>query len=155
DLNGRTTHPTAQTSDTTGMLYDGDGELLCLAPAVLTAVGGHCPALNAPRAAGTSTWDYDAAGQVTTMTDPGGGVTSYVYDANGNRTGTVDPNGNEVTTAYDKLNRASTVTRGAGTAAASTTAFHYDIALGAGACSAAIAGATYCSTVVDPNGSST
>jgi YD repeat-containing protein len=60
-----------------------------------------------------TTTAYDALGRVTSVTqadpDDAGAqtspVTSYVYDANGNTLSITDPNGNVTTSSYDALNR--------------------------------------------------
>ena len=46
----------------------------------------------------TTTYTYDAFGDLAKTTDPLGHVTTVGYDANRNRTSLIDPNGN--TTGY-------------------------------------------------------
>ena len=49
--------------------------------------------------------DYDTLNQKTDSIDQFGGTTSYTYDANGNLIRTVYPNGTETRSVYDALNR--------------------------------------------------
>lgn len=48
---------------------------------------------------------YDAADRLVRVTDPGGGVATYEYDALGRRTRAVDPKGHATTYEYDALGR--------------------------------------------------
>jgi RHS repeat-associated protein len=48
---------------------------------------------------------YDIAGRPLTVTEPGGAVTTYQYDANGRLTKTIEPGGGEASTAYGPLGR--------------------------------------------------
>ncbi|MFZ2631124.1 MAG: RHS repeat domain-containing protein, partial [Desulfosalsimonadaceae bacterium] len=47
------------------------------------------------------TYAYDAAGHVTSATDPLDHTTTFEYDGWGNRTRSVDPNGLETVYEYD------------------------------------------------------
>ncbi len=61
-------------------------------------------------AAYTSTYAYDAADRLTTVTDPLGHATTTVYDPVGNRTRVTDPNTHATNWAYDADNRLTSVT---------------------------------------------
>jgi RHS repeat-associated protein len=70
----------------------------------------------------TKTIAYNAADQVTSVTDQLGHTTSYTYDADGNLTSVTDPDSNTWTYTYDADNRLTKVTA----PDASTTTFAYD-----------------------------
>ena len=63
-----------------------------------------------------ATYDYNARGQVTRLTDPAGAVTDYGYDATGNLTTVTSPANNDagirpvVTYGHDSLGRVTAVT---------------------------------------------
>ncbi len=67
---------------------------------------------------GTIQQSYDAAGNHTGLTYPGGGKASYTYDAASRMTAATAPGGAETTYAYDKLDRITETTypNGAGEA---------------------------------------
>jgi len=73
---------------------------------------------------------YDAAGNLTSVTDTAGKVTAYSHDANGNVLTSTDPNGNVVTRTYGSKNELLTETRtgsdASGAAVAHTTGYVYD-----------------------------
>lgn len=144
--------PASGTADTTSYVHNAAGQMVCQASANATASGIACPPAGSPRAAGTTTYTLDADGEVTSVTDALGHTTSYAYDADGNRTAVTDAAGNTTTTSYDGLNRTLSVTDGAGGSSPSTTAHAYDQVLGTGACASGVTGATYCTTVTDPDG---
>ena len=58
----------------------------------------------------TTSYTYDANGNVLTMTDPLGAVTSYNYDANGNLLGVEDPTGHTISYTYDGNNQVTSQT---------------------------------------------
>ncbi|MFZ2753193.1 MAG: hypothetical protein WAZ48_07065, partial [Lysobacteraceae bacterium] len=77
----------------------------------------------------TTTTVYDGQGRRITVTDASGRVTAMVYDRKGNLIETTrDPNGLALKTTYswDRDGRQLTVTEGAGSATATTTAYGYD-----------------------------
>jgi YD repeat-containing protein len=78
----------------------------------------------------SSSFTYDAAGNVLTTTDALGAVTSYTYDENGNVLTTTDPLGNVVSRTYGSRNEVLTETRIGADAnspgASHTTRFVYD-----------------------------
>ncbi|HEY2176527.1 MAG TPA: RHS repeat-associated core domain-containing protein, partial [Mycobacteriales bacterium] len=155
DLATVTTHPTSGLNDTTAFVYDRLGRKTCETSPDATAASVQCPLPGDPRVADTSTWTYNADGDVTSVTDPRGKETDYGYDGDGNQTLVTDPIGNVTKTNYDADSRKSTVIAGYGTAYAATTSYHYDIQPGTGACSSSVTGATYCTTSIDPGGQTT
>ncbi|WP_181785163.1 DUF6531 domain-containing protein [Streptomyces phytophilus] len=58
----------------------------------------------------TTTYGYDAAGNLTEVTDPLGNTTETTYNALGRQTSVTNPNGKTTTTAYDSLGRTTKVT---------------------------------------------
>jgi RHS repeat-associated protein len=152
NLASRSASPHPGTTFTTRMMYDADGERTCQVTATANAAGVDCPPPGSPHTPDTITWEYDAVGQLVAVTDPNGQRTAYDYDGNGNRTKTTDPDGNVATTTYDGLDRPTATSRGATATTPSTTHFAHDLAPGTGACGSGVSGATYCSTVTDPNG---
>ncbi len=81
---------------------------------------------------GTTTWNYDALGRPTSITDPFGDTVGYSYDAVGNRTGLTlrqaqddaYPDGKSVSYGYDAGNRLTQVTDWA----QGVTSYNYDAA---------------------------
>jgi RHS repeat-associated protein len=59
----------------------------------------------------TTTYAYNAFGELTSVTDPLSHVTSYTYDADGNRSSMTDPDSNTTNYTYDNANRLTTITR--------------------------------------------
>lgn len=155
DVATTTTHPSSTGSDTTADVYDILGRKVCQASPNATVAGVVCPAAGSPRVADTSTWVYDADGEVTSTTDANAETTGYGYDADGDQTQTTDPLGNLTTTSYDADGRKRLMTAGSRTASAATTSDAYDLAYGIGACSAQVTGATYCTTTTSPVGAVT
>lgn len=155
DIATVTTHPSSGVNDTTAFAYDQLGRKICEASPDATALGVQCAGAGQPRVADTTTWTYNADGNITSLTDPRGKETDYSYDGDGNQTMVTDPIGNVTKTNYDADSRKSTVIAGYGTSAAATTTHRYDIQPATGACSSAVTGATYCTTSIDPGGQTT
>jgi RHS repeat-associated protein len=61
--------------------------------------------------AATTTHGYDAANNLTTVTDPLGNVTSYTYDVRDRRTSATDPLGNTTRWSYDAVGNKLAETR--------------------------------------------
>ena len=55
----------------------------------------------------TTSFTYNANGQITSKTDPSGGQTTFAYNAAGQLTATTDENGNETTFTRDKRGNAT------------------------------------------------
>jgi RHS repeat-associated protein len=72
--------------------------------------------------AATTTYRYDAVGQMLSNTDPKGGVWSYTYDARGRTASMTDPLGNKTSFTYDAAGNKLTETRADG----GITSFEYD-----------------------------
>ena len=155
DVATTTTHPSSSTSNTTSYVYDVLGQEVCEASANATVARVSCPGAGQPRTGDTTTYAYDADGELTSETDPLGNTTTSAYDADGNQTQVTDPLGNVTLTTYDADGRTTQVTTGYGSSVASTTTYAYDIAPGSGACVASVAGATYCTTTTSPTGAVT
>ncbi|MCL4079272.1 DUF6531 domain-containing protein [Coriobacteriia bacterium Es71-Z0120] len=73
-------------------------------------------------AGATTRYSYDAAGRLTSVTDPLGGVSAFTYDAAGNLLSTTDPMGRVARFTYDAAGRVLTATDPAG----GVTRFAYD-----------------------------
>ena len=144
--------PSSGVTDTSQSTYDQDGELVCTVSPDEVAKGVSCPASGTGYVPGTTTNTYNAAGELTSSTNPLGNTTSYTYDLNGNQTSVTDPGGDVTTTTYDADNRVLSTTSGANGSAPSTISYAYDLKPGTGACSSSVAGATYCTTTTDANG---
>jgi YD repeat-containing protein len=69
---------------------------------------------------GVSSYGYDQANRITTVTDANGFVVGYSYDEMGNLTTLTYPDGSAVTYSYDVLNRLTTVTNRQGETATYT-----------------------------------
>ena len=104
--------------------------------------------------ANTTTWVYDADGEVTSATDALGNTVTYAHDGDGRVTSATDPTGAVTTTAYDTDGRPTSVVTGTGPGA-STTSYAYDVSPGSGACSASVSAASYCATSTNPLGAVT
>jgi RHS repeat-associated protein len=110
----------------TAYSYDPDGQKVAETEPGYTAPGTSTPIY------ATTTWVYDALGNVTQVeqpdgqltktqydqlgdvtqvTDPDNGVTDYGYDTNGDRTSTTDPTGAQTQATYDWMGRQITSTR--------------------------------------------
>ncbi|MFZ1881509.1 MAG: DUF6531 domain-containing protein [Gaiellaceae bacterium] len=150
-----TTHPSTGVNNTTAASFDTLGRKVCQASPVATAAGVQCPAAGQPRVANTTTWVYDAVGELVSRTNALGQLSSYSYDGDGNRTQVIDAAGNVTKTTYDTDSRRSTVTAGFGTPAAATTSYSYDLVPGTGVCSGSVPQTTYCAAATDPGGAAT
>ncbi|WP_083928372.1 RHS repeat-associated core domain-containing protein [Marinobacterium rhizophilum] len=75
----------------------------------------HRPLTYTDSAGQVTTYDYNAAGQLTRVINPLGHVSRYEYDDQGYLTGIIDPNGNRVATySYDAFGRIDSETNAAG-----------------------------------------
>ncbi len=70
----------------------------------------------------TSAYQYDSAGHLSTIKDPGGSVTRFSYDAIGNLTEVHLPGGGKITQAFDARSQPVTITDASGV----KTEFEYD-----------------------------
>ncbi len=118
DADGNRTRQTSPSgTSVTTWTYDADGQLSSeVAPR--GNVAGVDPDLF------RTSYGYDPAGQLATVSDPFGHVTGFGYDAVGNQTSVVDARGNETANAYDELNRLMSVTNAEG----AVTGYGYDSA---------------------------
>jgi RHS repeat-associated protein len=99
-----TTYSRGSTPDVTGITYDPTGDRVAMTDGT-----------------GTSTWSYDAFGELTQSVNGAGAVVSYLYDKDGHNTGIVYPNGQTVTHGYNDAGQLTSVTDGNG----GTTTFAY------------------------------
>jgi RHS repeat-associated protein len=152
-----TTHPDANSTNTTKMVFDVLGRMTCRASANATAANVVCPAPGGQHVSNTTSWTYDNAGHVKSMTDAENNpATAYDYDANGNLLQTTDPAGNITKNAYDFDDELTDATVGYSTSSAATT--HYDYLLvpqAGGTCSSSVASVQSCNSVTDPKGNVT
>ncbi len=58
----------------------------------------------------TTSYTYDSAGDLTSVTDPNGNETTYTYDSSGNRLTATDPDGRETVWTYDDYHDVLTTT---------------------------------------------
>lgn len=107
DANGNVTAIQSPSGDETRLTYDTVGRPVSLIGPRGNVVGAN-PALY------TSTFGYDAAGLVTSVTDPMGHQATAAYDAAGNTVLTTDPNGNQTNYLFDTSNRLVQITDAAG-----------------------------------------
>jgi len=108
--------PSSGITDTTTYAYDADGERTCQASPKATAAGVTCPPAGSPPAADTTATAYNAAGEVTAVTDPDDHTISYAYDGDGNLIKVTDPDGNVTSYAYNGDNHQTKTARPDGTA---------------------------------------
>ncbi|MFT3798379.1 RHS repeat-associated core domain-containing protein [Microbacterium sp.] len=109
----------------TEQIVDARGQLVQLkehARNPVTQAGVTSPAAVLALPATTTTYEYNAAGQLTKMTDPGSRVWTYAYDKTGRQVQAVDPDSGTTTTTYTKLGQVETRTNGNG----QTLAYTYD-----------------------------
>jgi RHS repeat-associated protein len=149
DVTSTTTYPTSTQSDTTLDVYDADGEKVCEADPPAVTQGVTCPAAGSSRVAETSTWTYDADGEVTQATNADGQSTNTAYDGDGNVLTVTDALSNVTKNTYDADDRLATKTTGYGSSTAATTSDAYDIAPGTSPCSSSVTGVTFCNTVTN------
>jgi RHS repeat-associated protein len=79
---------------------------------------GNRTSVTATLADGTArqtTYGYDAAGRMVTVTDHAGNTTTYGYDDAGRQTLLTRPNGTSTATTYDPMHRTTAITHAAGT----------------------------------------
>jgi len=74
----------------------------------------HLPLTSTDASGQTTTYTYNARGQLTGVTDPAGGQTTYQYDAQGYRIAVRDPIGGTTRWTYDEAGRIRTTTDPAG-----------------------------------------
>lgn len=115
DNRGNLRSETAPSGAKTTYTYDAAGRLL-------TTTEPRGNVAGADPAKYTTTNAYNAAGLLEKTTDAAGRVTSYEYDANGNQTKLTNPSGQATAYAYNKFNQLATVTAPDG----STTTTNYD-----------------------------
>lgn len=90
---------------TTRFAYDSAGRLVQVTTGA--AAVGSAPAINA-----TTTFDYNIAGQLATITDPLGRTTTRSYDSFGRLVSETDPAGNVTRYEYDAVDRLVALVRG-------------------------------------------
>ncbi|MFH8562469.1 DUF6531 domain-containing protein [Streptomyces sp. NPDC017988] len=115
DADGNLLSRTSPLGHRTSWTYDGDGRQT-------TAVDPRGNATGADPARYTTTYGYDPAGNPTTVTDPLGGVSTTDYDAADNVTRLTDADRRVTTYGYDKLDQLTEVTAPGG----AVTAYGHD-----------------------------
>ncbi len=115
DANGNLTSVTTPSGGETTYTYDADNRKV-------TSVDPRGNVTGGDPADYTTTYAYDAAGRLTSVTDALGDSTSYAYDAAGNKTSVTDLDGHTTTTAYNADNQPVSVTTPTG----AETTYAYD-----------------------------
>jgi RHS repeat-associated protein len=149
-------------------IYNVLGEKTCQESPTADARGINCPAAGGAHVAGTTSWTYDADGEVTSQTNAvtKTGTTAYVVlHGTGTCTATIaksayckvttDPLGNKSVTYYDQDGRQVAKVTGAGSSTASTSTTAYDIATGTGTCHSGVSGAATCQVTTNGDGQAT
>jgi RHS repeat-associated protein len=113
DTNGDLVSVADPVGDTTTFAHDGVGRPTSVVSPNGNETGG-------TPSASTTSYTYDAVGNVVTTTDPLGHVTTTVYDADNGPISVTDPLGHMTTTTYDADNEATVVTRADGTTLSTT-----------------------------------
>ena len=108
DTNGDLVSSTDPVGDKTTYAYDTIGRRTSM-------VSPRGNALGANPAEFTTTFTYNAFGDLLTTTDPLGHTASNVYDADRNRTSATDPNGRVTSSVFDADNELTKVNRADGT----------------------------------------
>ncbi|WP_244528366.1 MULTISPECIES: RHS repeat-associated core domain-containing protein [unclassified Leifsonia] len=116
DLAGQQTSVTSANGSETVYAYDPAGQL------TRVVEGYRKGAKPASDVNVTTSYGYDADGNLTTVKDPNGHTTRYTVDAAGRTTSEINPVGNTTHTTYTKAGRTATTVAGTG----ATTAFRYD-----------------------------
>jgi len=104
DEAGDRTSVTDADGNETTYAYNADSELTSMVSPAGNAAGGK-------PSAHTTSYTYDAAGELTEKIDQLGHTTSYGYDGNGNRTSVIDANGHKTKQVYDADNELIEVVR--------------------------------------------
>lgn len=94
-----------KTPNVTNLQYDADGQRLAMTDGT-----------------GTSTWSYDGLNRLVSSTDGSGNTVGYAYDPAGNLTSLTYPGGGTVTRSYDAADRVQRITDWLG----NSTNFGYD-----------------------------
>ena len=118
DASGTTTYTRNSFGQLTG-LTQGDGETV----GYTHNLGGQTTTLTYPGTIGSVTQSYDAAGDLTGVTDPTGVASSFTYDANGAPTGSTLANGVAGASTYDHAGVPTSVGYTVGGAATATFAY--------------------------------
>ena len=114
DVNGRATSRTDRDGTTLGYAYTPAGMLATITYPDSSQTTNTYDSLDRLTqlndSIGSSSFNYDADGRVTSFTDADGFTLAYVYDAAGNITQITYPDTSTVSYAYDAANRLTTVT---------------------------------------------
>lgn len=87
---------------------------------------GNQKTITYPGATGTVTNGYDAAGQLTSVTDPSSRKTTFGYNADGAQTTTAYPNGDVVTAGYNPADQQTSTTLAGGSTTLGTIGYGRD-----------------------------
>jgi RHS repeat-associated protein len=111
DMASDSVSPSSGVTNTASFAYDADGERTCEASPNATNANVSCPPSGSPPVADTTATSYNADGEITSVTDPGGHATSYTHDGDGNLTQVTDPAGHVTSYTYDGDNEQTKITR--------------------------------------------
>jgi len=133
-LGGRIATVTDPMGRTESFSYDTAGDLVTAADPLgrtwaFAYTGDHLLRLITDPRGGVTTSTFDSLGRVVSQVDPAGAKTTWAYSGNptsavGSETSITDPDGNQTTLIY-ACSELVSVTRGDGTALASTTSYAY------------------------------
>jgi RHS repeat-associated protein len=115
DVASITVSPSSGVSDTAAYVYNTDSERTCQASPNATAANVTCPPAGSPPVSDTTATTYNAAGEMTSVTNPDGHTTGYAYDSDGNLGQVTDPNGNVTQYSYNGNNQQTKITLPDGT----------------------------------------
>jgi RHS repeat-associated protein len=104
DNAGDRTSMTDPDGNITTFTYNEDGELTAKVAPAGNSSGGHS-------VAHTTSYAYDAGGELVSETDPLGHTATFTYDGDGNRVSITDANGHTTQQTYDPNNELTQVTR--------------------------------------------
>ena len=162
------TYPSSGVTETTYDVYNTLGQKLCRSTPAAWAQNNTCSNTGATRVAGTTSWTYDADGEVISQTNPLTQTITTAYDVlhgTGDCTATIagaayctvttSASGDVTVTYDDQDGRQVGQVAAYGTSTQTTTTTAYDVTLGTGSCATGVATATNCQVTTNGNGQAT